>query len=119
MGRRVCLGRLCVADSGQAVGDRVGPISRRWSFSGTQCWVGIRLDILPPGAKVLLQIEVYGVKPDPQLSTLPTGLKGTQFPDRYRDGVTSFPEKAAKISRLKREAEPSPLSRARRRPRAV
>jgi len=32
--------------------------------SETQRWVGIRLDTLPPGVKVLDQIEVYGVKPD-------------------------------------------------------
>jgi hypothetical protein len=31
--------------------------------SETQHWVGIRLDTLPPGVKVLDQIEVYGIKP--------------------------------------------------------
>lgn len=29
----------------------------------TERWVGIRLDTLPPGVKVLDQIEVYGEKP--------------------------------------------------------
>jgi hypothetical protein len=30
----------------------------------TQRWVGIRWNVLPPGLRILDQIEVYGVKPD-------------------------------------------------------